>query len=181
MRTQVVVVTQDGELWHTVRGEQSYLNMDTMTGLHPWTGKVVDAACAADTDGNLHVLVVADEQLWHTVRASNGFWTPINRHGTAFGNVGKAVGGEAASGQSGRFRAVAAYTQGLDLHVLAATDKGLWHTVRKPNGAAPIQKDGLWISDSGVGGEPNMFEMEPKQGDMEGRQFRILESVVSAG
>jgi hypothetical protein len=49
-----------------VRGEQSYLNMDTMTGLHPWTGRVVDAACAADTDGNLHVLVVADEQLWHT-------------------------------------------------------------------------------------------------------------------
>jgi hypothetical protein len=190
MKTHVFGVTADGGLWHTIVGEQDYLDMD-VHGTHgvPWTGTVVDAACAADDDGNLHVLVVADGKLWHTVRSPGGLadsrWTTKTANGTSFGDVGAVVGGE-----SGKFMAVTAYTtpkdppvvaatdKKLDLHVVAATDNKLWHTIRRPTGNAPIHeaKGGMWISPRGV---QNRFEEEKRQGEAKDRQFRILESVRS--
>ena len=170
MKTHVFGVTADGGLWHTIIGEQDYLDMDKLaTGGVPWTGTVVDAACAADDDGNLHVLVVADGKLWHTVRSPGpgAPWAPKTANGTSFGDVGAVVGGE-----SGKFKAVTAYTTGKDLHVVAATDdKKLWHTIRRPTGDAPIHeaKGGKWIK----------FEEEKRQGAAKGQQFRILESVSS--
>jgi hypothetical protein len=175
MKTQVFGVTQDGELWHTVRGEQPYMNMRAVVGRRPWDGEVVDAACAVDDQGYLHVLVVTDcvdgvGRLWHTARAPNGSWTPKNADGTSFGNVGAVVGGE-----SGNFKAVAAYSESPDLHVLAATDEGLWHTIRRPHNGVPIHVGGQWIS---PGGEPKKFEEEEWQGDAWGRQFLTLASAV---
>jgi hypothetical protein len=183
MKAHVFGVTADGGLWHTVVAAQDhtivhlqdYSDLDKdATGGVPWTGTVVDAACAADDQGNLHVLVVADGKLWHTVRAENGQWTPVPTGGTAFGDVGAA-----AAGEDGKFSAVAAYTMRTDLHVLAATNnKKLWHTIRKPTGNAPIHevRGGKWISPSGVHGR---FEEEKQQGEAKGQQFRILDSVSS--
>jgi hypothetical protein len=179
MKAHVFGVTADGGLWHTVVDEQDYLDVDKLaTGGVPWKGTVVDAACAADDDGNLHVLVVADGKLWHTVRSPGGLadshWTTKTANGTSFADVGAVVGGE-----SGKFMAVTAYTTRKDLHVVAATDnKKLWHTIRTPTGKAPIHevKGGEWISPGGV---QNKFEEEKRQGEAKGRQFRILESVRS--
>lgn len=192
MKAHVFGVTADGGLWHTIVGEQDYLDVDKLaTGGVPWKGTVMDAACAADDDGNLHVLVVADGKLWHTVRSPGGLadshWTTKTANGTSFGDVGAVVGGE-----SGKFMAVAAYTTRKDLHVVAATDnkkldlhvvaatdnKKLWHTIRTPTGTGPIHEaeGGEWISPGGV---QNKFEEEKRQGEAKGRQFRILESVRS--
>ena len=172
MTVQVFGVDVDGGLWHTVRGVQPYRDMDAVTGI-PWNGTVLDAACAMDDQGNLHVLVVTDcvdgvGRLWHTVRDASGAWTSRNDSGTRFGDVGHVVGGE-----SGNFKAVAAYTLGLELHVLAATDNDggdrnkLWHAVRKP-------KDGMEIRD---GGTWSRFKAEEDQGQARRREFHILESV----
>jgi hypothetical protein len=172
MTVQVFGVDADGGLWHTVRGLGPYRDMDSQTGI-PWTGNVLDAACAMDDEGNLHVLVVTDcvdgiGRLWHTVRAAAGGWTRHNESGTSFGDVGQVVGGE-----RGNFKAVAAYTLGLDLHVLAATDNDvgdqnkLWHAVREPIDGVEIREGGTW----------SRFKAEGDQGQARKRHFSILESV----
>jgi hypothetical protein len=168
MKVHVFGVSADHELWHTVLdSSQSFGDLDAQAG-RPWKKTVVDAACAADKDGNLHVLVVTDDdggRLWHTVRAQNGFWTPTQPNGTSFGDVGDVV-----SGESGKFRAVAAATDGLDLHVLAATDnKKLWRTIRRPRSGVPIHEGGVW----------GPFKEVDKQGEAKGRLFLLLESASS--
>lgn len=82
--------------------------------------------------------------------------------------MGRVVGGE-----RGNFKAVAAYTLGTELHVLAATDNEegdrnkLWHAVRKPQAGMPIREGGTWTA----------FKPEGDQGQARRRQFLILESI----
>ena len=127
MKHHVFGVTNDAgsgdELWHVPLGDPlqpAFSDVDSQTGTRPWKPEsVVDVACAADSASNLHVLLVTSGgRLWHTVRAKNGFWTTHSSgSGSSFGDVGKAVGGE-----TGKFKAVAAFTVDTTLHVLAVTD-----------------------------------------------------------
>jgi hypothetical protein len=81
-----------------------------------------DSACAADSEGNLHVLVVSsDGRLWHARRDRDRRWSD-------FGNV---EGGGA--GDIGTVTAVAAATEGAALHILAVnSSKELHETVWNP-------------------------------------------------
>jgi hypothetical protein len=91
-----------------------------------------DTACAADSEGNLHVLVVSsDGRLWHTRRDRD-------RHWSDFGNVEK--GG---AGDIGTVTAVAAATEGPVLHILAVNSrKELHETVwNPPTAAGPARFD----------------------------------------
>jgi Putative peptidoglycan binding domain len=83
---------------------------------------VLDTACATDSDGNLHVLVVSSNgRLWHIRRDRTRVWSE-------FGDVEK--GG---AGQIGTVTAVAAATEGTALHILAAnSSKELHETVWNP-------------------------------------------------
>jgi hypothetical protein len=105
-----------------------------------------DSACAADTEGNLHVLVVSsDGRLWHTRRDHNRSWSD-------FGNV--EAGG---AGNIGTVTAVAAATEGTALHILAANSskelhKAVWKPPAPPAGARfdpPFRKVGTWNPDNG--------------------------------
>ena len=100
-----------------------------------------DSACAADSEGNLHVLVVSsDGRLWHARRDRNRTWSD-------FGDVEK--GGAL---NIGTVTAVAAATQGTALHILAAnTSKELHQTVWNPPTPTaparfdpPFRKVGTW-------------------------------------
>jgi hypothetical protein len=165
-----------GELWHIALGEaEQFGDLDVQTGGRPpWSPKtVVDTACAVDSEGNLHVLVVTDDgQLWHTVRAPGGDWTPVppGANGRSWGNVGAHL-----DFQGGKFTSVAAYTRDRDLHLLAATDtKKVWHVIRKPRQNVAIHKGGQWVSPGGVAGK---FEEVKFLGQAKGRQFLTLVSV----
>jgi hypothetical protein len=166
-----------GELWHiALDTAEAFGDLDSQTGGRPpWSPRtIVDSACAVDSEGNLHVLVVTDNgQLWHTVRAQNGDWTPVPEvaGGRSWGEVGKHL-----QFTGGNFKAVAAYTKDRDLHVLAATDtKKVWHVIRKPRQGVAIHEGGQWVSPSGT---PNKFFEEVKfLGQAKGRQFLTLVSV----
>jgi hypothetical protein len=72
----------------------------------------------------LHVLgATGDSKLWHAIRKADTSWPQ------EFKDVATLV----PSSPGGKFRAVAAATNGQELHVLAATREGmLLHTIRKP-------------------------------------------------
>src|SRR5215211_6402236 len=83
------------------------------------------AACAANGQGDLHVLPIDNNGgLWHTIRDANGNW-PF-----PFGDVLVATGGNIGPTQQ-----VACAAAGGELHVLAIDNNGgLWHTIRAANG-----------------------------------------------
>ena len=150
MKHHVFGVTQDaagggGELWHVPLGDPgqpAFGDVDCQTGARPWKPeRVVDVACAADSAGNLHVLLVTSGgRLWHTVRAQNGFWTTHSSATGSSGDVGRAVAGE-----TGRFEAVAANCEGTTLHVLAVTDdQNLYEATRAERPGTEIRDDGTW-------------------------------------
>ena len=134
MAMHVFGVTNDDKLWHTILpetippdlGEFGDVAGSGGTG-RPWrkpTGSPTakDTACAADSQGNLHVLVVSsDGRLWHARRDRNRIWSD-------FGNV---EGGGA--GDIGTVTAVAAAAEGATLHILAVNSrKELHETVWNP-------------------------------------------------
>lgn len=149
MAIHVFGVTNDDNLWHSIVPDQDdFGDVDGAGGTgRPWRkgaapSTAQDSACAADSEGNLHVLVVSkDGRLWHTRRdARDRSWSP-------FGNV--EAGG---AGNIGTVTAVAAATDGLALHILAVnSDKELHKTVWNPptpTGSARFdprfQKIGTW-------------------------------------
>jgi hypothetical protein len=165
-----------GNLWHMdLDADTVFGDVKVMTGgLPPWRPrKIVDSACAGDSGGNLHVLVVTDNgQLWHTVRAKDRDWTPISETtGTSWGEVG-----EHLRFPGGKIKAVAAYTKGRDLHLLATADnRKWWRVIRTPDGNQPIHKAGSWVSPLGT---PNKFFEEVEfLGQAKGQQFLTLVSV----
>jgi hypothetical protein len=155
MAIHVFGVTNDDNLWHSiVPGQDDFGDVDGAGGTgRPWrTGATPstaqDSACAADSEGNLHVLIVSkDGRLWHTRRDAR------DRSWSAFGNV--EAGG---AGNIGTVTAVAAATEGAALHILAVnSDKELHKTVWNPaTPAGParfdprFQKVGTWNSARGL-------------------------------
>lgn len=148
-------VTDNDRLWHSVLPDQQFFGDVAGTGGtgRPWRrdepeskSVAVDTACAADIDGNLHVLVVSnDGRLWHTRRARDGSWI-------RFGNV--ELGG---AGDIGFVTAVAATCEGLALRILAVnTKKELHETVWNPETPTSsarfdprFRKIGIWDPNRG--------------------------------
>ena len=130
MAMHVFGVTNDDQLWHTILPDQDEfgdVDGDGGTG-RPWrkeprSSTARDSACAADSEGNLHVLVVSkDGRLYHSRRDAR------DRTWSKFGNV--EAGG---AGDIGTVTAVAAATEGTALHILAAnSSKELHRTVWNP-------------------------------------------------
>jgi hypothetical protein len=135
MELHVLAATDDGTLWHSSRKAGKWglfckVVGETPSGVNP--GKVIDSASAVDSNKNLHVLVVtSDGTLCHALRSGAGP-KPTDRW-TNLANVAAVVSPPPESPHGiGRIRAVTAATDGLNLHVLAATEDGkLWQTVRK--------------------------------------------------
>jgi hypothetical protein len=149
MAIHVFGVTNDDNLWHSIVPDQDdFGDVDGAGGTgRPWRKGTTpptaqDSACAADSEGNLHVLVVSDDgRLWHTRRDAR------DRTWSSFGNV--EAGG---AGNIGTVTAVAAATEGTALHILAVNStKELHRTVwNPPTPAGParfdprFQKVGTW-------------------------------------
>lgn len=116
-------VTEDGQLWHTIRFEgnntwQQFGNVERQAGER---GHVVAVSCGADYFvPDLHVCAITkDGHLWHTIRRGRQ-WTWED-----FGDV------EGLAGERGDFIDVSCDMVDLELHVCAVTDNGrLWHTIR---------------------------------------------------
>lgn len=135
MAMHVFGVTDKDSVFHTILPETippdhgAFGDVSVMTTHdRPWrdapnTPTATDTACTADSEGNLHVLVVSsDGRLWHIRRDRNRNWSE-------FGDVEK--GG---AGQIGTVTAVAAATEGTALHILAAnSSKELHETVWHPS------------------------------------------------
>jgi hypothetical protein len=130
MAIHVFGVTNDDNLWHSIVPDQDdFGDVDGAGGTgRPWRKGTTpptaqDSACAADSEGNLHVLVVSDDgRLWHTRRDAR------DRTWSSFGNV--EAGG---AGNIGTVTAVAAATEGTALHILAVnSNKELHRTVWNP-------------------------------------------------
>lgn len=147
-------VTDKRQLWHSIgdgRGNYTDLgDVDRQTRTVGTDRTIVDAACATDSSGNFHALVLADDGgLWYTVRSALGHPpgadNPEYRAGDwrfPLEELGKA-GGPAAG--IGKITAVGAATEGMTLVVLAATaDQKLHRAVRKPNGSDIFK--GKWVS-----------------------------------
>ena len=135
MELHVLVATDDGTLWHSIRDAAGKWGLfcrvvgETPSGVNP--GKVIDSASAVDSNKNLHVLVVTiDGKLCHALRSGAGP-KPTDRW-TNLADVAAVVSPPPGSPDGiGRIRAVTAAADGLNLHVLAATEDGkLWQTVR---------------------------------------------------
>jgi peptidoglycan hydrolase-like protein with peptidoglycan-binding domain len=124
MGTHVFGATDKERLWHSILPDQTFFG-DVLTSSgtgRPWSDvspipTLEDVACAADGEGDLHALVVtSDGRLWHTIRAdATGRWSK-------FGDV--EIGG---AGNIGAVTAVAAATQGRNLHVVAVNRTGELH------------------------------------------------------
>jgi hypothetical protein len=155
MGFHVFGITDKDDLFHTILPETippdhgTFGNLaDTAGTGRPWrtsaatSPKARDSACAADSEGNLHVLVVSsDGRLWHTMRSRERTWI-------RFGNV--EAGG---AGDIGTVTAVAAATEGMALHILAVNSRKelhrtIWNPPPTPTGAArfdpPFRKVGTW-------------------------------------
>src|SRR5215218_9215528 len=136
MELHVLAATNDGTLWHNLRDAAGKWGLfckvveETPSGENP--GKVIDSASAVDSNKDLHVLVVTpDGTLCHALRYGAGAGPKIGRW-TDLADVATVVSPPPGSpGGIGPIRAVTAATDGLNLHVLAATEDGkLWQTVR---------------------------------------------------
>jgi hypothetical protein len=161
MQLHLFGVTDKRELWHSIgRGAGQYDelgNVDGQTGTVPAGRTIVDAACATDSEGNFHALVLADNGgLWYTVRSALAHPAhPAHQAGDWLGlqDLGKAQGPAA---NIGKINAVGAATDGMTLVVLAATaDQKLYRAVRKP--AGPDIFTGKW-------GKP-FEQIKPDQGE----------------
>jgi hypothetical protein len=138
MELHLFGVTNKRELWHSIghgAGRYDELgDVDGQTGPMGADRTIVDAACATDSEGNFHVLVLADNGgLWYTVRSARehlpdhaGDWRrPLE-------DLREAPGPAA---NIGKINAVGAATDGMTLVVLAATaDQKLYRAIRKPDG-----------------------------------------------
>jgi len=127
----LVGMTHDFKLWHTIRdgggGWEPFGDVIRQAkGIDPAT--IEDVACAVDSKGNLHVVLVAnDGQLLHTMRKAD-------RNFTDMANIRTAQGDQL---QEGKFTAVAATTEGTSLHVVVAKDdQKLYYTRRVVTGSA---------------------------------------------
>jgi hypothetical protein len=138
-------VTDKNQLWHSIgrgKGQWDPLgDVDRQVGSVEAGRTIVDAACATDSKGNFHVLVLADNGgLWYTARLAVkegshevGDWLLLE-------NLREA---QKPAANIGKINAVGATTDGMTLFALAATeDQKLYRAIRKPDGQKILQ--GKW-------------------------------------
>jgi hypothetical protein len=125
---QVVGLTEDGGMWHTIRHLDgswvpSFGDVKAQESNDP--GEFGAVSCAA-VNGELHVVgLTEDGGMWHTIRHANGSWQPF------FGDV-KAQ----ESNDPGEFKAAGTAGVSGELHVVGVTDDGgMWHTIRHVDGS----------------------------------------------
>jgi hypothetical protein len=146
MELHLFGVTNKRQLWHSIghgAGRYDQLgDVDGQTGTVGTDGTIVDAACATDSEGNFHALVLADNGgLWYTVRSAlehlphhAGDWLPLE-------DLRKP---QSPAASIGKINAVGAAADGMTLVILAATaDQKLHRAVRKPDG--PDIFKGKWV------------------------------------
>jgi hypothetical protein len=140
----VLALDQNGGLWHTIRQADPpawSAPFDDVLGSVPSDpfagspGRARSVACATNSDGDLHVLLVGPvDDLWHTVRKANPPHWPDPWVQLTY-SAGSVVPGE---GPSLMPQAACATNPQGDLHVLALDESGrLWHTLRHADGTWP--------------------------------------------
>jgi hypothetical protein len=120
---QVVGVTNDGALWHTIRRQDgTWFGFGDVKGQAGDRGRFVSVGCAG-TNGGLHVCgTTRDGAVWHTIRSSGGGWL-------GFGDV------KSQAADRGVFTSVACAGLAEELHVCGTVEDGnLWHAIRRDNG-----------------------------------------------
>jgi hypothetical protein len=124
---QVVALTNDGKMWHTIRHadgswQPAFGDVKAQESNDP--GYFTAVGCAG-VNGELHVVGLTDDgRMWHTIRHADGSWQPF------FGDV-KAQ----ESNDPGYFTAVGCAGVSGELHVVGLTDDGaMWHTIRLAGG-----------------------------------------------
>jgi hypothetical protein len=131
----VLVVTDDGKLWHTIRfsnnsWQHGFGDVKASVG-NP--GRIVAVGCGQRFSGGIQVCAVTDDgKLWHTIRFPDDSW----QHG--FGDVKASVGDPGhiiAVGCGAVFQDAQAAENARELAVCVITEDGkLWHTYRKDAG-----------------------------------------------
>jgi hypothetical protein len=135
----ICAVDEHGGLWHTIRRAdgtwpQAFGDVQAQTtNVGPSIGPTPHVACATNAQGDLHICAIdAQGGLWHTVRRADGSW-PF-----AFGDVQAQTRLSGPSIGPTPHVACATNAQG-DLHICAIdVQGGLWHTMRRADGAWPI-------------------------------------------
>jgi hypothetical protein len=131
---QLVGLTDDGGMWHTIRlndssWQPSFGDVKAVESKDP--GYFSAVGCAG-VNGQLQLVGLTDDGgMWHTIRRADGSWQPF------FGDV-KAV----ESNNPGHFSSVGCAavggttSGGSELHVVGLTDDGgMWHTIRRADGS----------------------------------------------
>ena len=157
MELHLFGVTDKRQLWHSIghgSGDWDPLgDVNRQVGTVGTDRPIVDAACATDSKGSLHVLVLTDNGgLWYTVRLAVeqlphkvGDWRELEDLRLP----------QKPAANIGKINAVGATTDGMTLFALAATeDQKLYRAIRKPDGQKILE--GKWT-------EP-FKQIKPKSG-----------------
>ena len=144
----VVGLSQDGQMWHTIRNEDGtwqrfYGLIEGQEQNNP--GPFTAVSCAGVIGGwgfipqiFLHVVgLTQDGQLWHTIRKPDGSWQPKY----------DPIPGQDATGQdasrTGPFMTVSCAGVGDLLQVVGLSPDGqMWHTI--------LNRDGTWLPTYGL-------------------------------
>lgn len=131
---QVVGVTQDGRLWHTIRrvgGWDAFGDVSVAIGAPNEGDGRFKRVSVAEVNGVLHVAAIdSGNRLWHTIRYANS-WQPF------FGQI-KNVAGIPSDGNA-EFIDVGISGVNGALHVAAVNSMGnLHHTIRYANSWQPF-------------------------------------------
>ena len=125
---QLVGITQDGQMWHTIRNadgswQKTYGLVEGQEQNNP--GPFTTVGCAGVGDTLQLVGLTRDGRMWHTIRNADGSWQKT---------YGLVEGQE--QNDPGAFMSVACGGVGGALQLVGITQDGqMWHTIRNPDGS----------------------------------------------